>query len=183
MMMKKVFSTCLVVVAVVGLSACDNTKAVQEGPLSFGASDGAIENTYCSVFHERNNVADVATNNSETSVWVTNVQPVNAKHWKSMSSMASVLPDGTASLLAWTNEDLTNPDVQEVAENLRPLDGPLEVPAGGVVQVSVDGEIESGVEDAEVSQLQITYKKDVDSKKSFTVRGNVRYEWKSERCA
>jgi len=96
--------------------------------------------------------------------------------------MAAPLPEGETSLMAWTNENLTEADFNESAKRLTPLDGPIEVPAGENVQVGLEGAVENDAENAEVSQLRVIYKTDLKSSNSFSVVGNIRYEWRAQSC-
>ncbi|MFJ2316602.1 hypothetical protein ACIOTN_07845 [Glutamicibacter sp. NPDC087661] len=84
--------------------------------------------------------------------------------------------------MAWTNESLKEAEFKEIAKRLAPLDSPIEVPAGENVQVGLEGAVKNGVENAEVSQLRVIYKTDLKSSKSFSVVGNIRYEWRAQSC-
>ncbi len=110
------------------------------------------------------------------------MQAVEATGWESKRSVAALLPEGETSLMAWTNESLKEAEFKEIAKRLAPLDSPIEVPAGENVQVGLEGAVKNGVENAEVSQLRVIYKTDLKSSKSFSVVGNIRYEWRAQSC-
>ncbi|WP_345472813.1 hypothetical protein QMQ05_02745 [Glutamicibacter ectropisis] len=182
MMIRKIYSGCLAATAICTLSACGGVQATQTGALDLGVPEGDVENTWCGVFHEQNFVGDVAANTSDAPLWIADVQAVEAKGWESKRSMAAPLPEGEASLMAWTNESLTEADFNESAKRLTPLDAPIEVPAGENVQLGLEGAVKNDAENAEVSQLRVIYKTDLKSSKSFSVVGNIRYEWRAQSC-
>lgn len=182
MMIRKIYSACLALAAILSLSACGGVQTAQTGALALGAPDGVVENTLCGIFHQQNFVGDVASNTSEDPLWITDVQAVEVENWDSKRSLAGLLLKGEVSLMGWTNESLKDPDFNETAKRLTPLGDPIEVPAGETAQVGLEGAINDGAENAEVSQLRVVYKKDLRSSKSFSVVGNIRYEWRAQSC-
>lgn len=182
MKMRDVYLGCASVVVACVLTACSGVKATQSGRLKFGAPDGEIENKLCSVIQSQHFVGDVASNSSDAPLWITNVQAVDTTSWDSKHSLAAVLPEGESALMAWTDASLEDEEFNSLAQRLQTLETPVEVPAGENVQLGLEGALKDGAVHAEVSQLQITYKTDLNSSRSFTALGNIRYEWKTPDC-
>ncbi|MDR4533479.1 hypothetical protein [Glutamicibacter sp. PS] len=180
--MRKIYSSCVALAIVCGVSACSGVQSTQSGPLTFGTPEGDVENTFCSVFRKQNFAGDVASNSSDAPLWITGVQAVNSSGWDARGAVAAVVPEGESSLMGWTDEDLESADFKRAAERLTSLDRPVEVPAGENVQVALEGAVKNDAEQAEISQLKITYKTDLKSSKTFSVVGNIRYEWQARRC-
>lgn len=110
MMIRKIYSACLALAAILSLSACGGVQTAQTGALALGAPDGVVENTLCGIFHQQNFVGDVASNTSEDPLWITDVQAVEVENWDSKRSLAGLLLKGEVSLMGWTNESLKDPD-------------------------------------------------------------------------
>lgn len=182
MMTRKVSVVTLLAAAVLGLSACDDANADQDGPLSFGAPDGDIENTSCGLTGQRNGVADVASNISDDPLWITAVEAVEAKHWDTVRPSVSLIDSVDSSLMGWNNADLDSVDVRPAVDNLVALDDPFEVQPGQSVQVALEGIVAASADNAEVSQLRIRYTTDLNSAKSSAVLGNIRYTLKADTC-
>jgi len=182
MMIRKIFSLTTVLTLACGLSSCGVDHGQQHGPLSMGASDGEIENTICSVAQESNAVADMVINTSDASLWITAVNPVRKKEWESSRAMASVIGADSLGLYGWGNEDLENPETKRIVDSLSDISGSFEVPAGRTAIVAIEGVVSPAAQKAEVSQMQVSYKKDPASEKSATVVGNIRYEWDANSC-
>lgn len=182
MMTRKVSVVALLAAAVLGLSVCDDANADQDGPLSFGAPDGDIENTSCGLTGQRNGVADVASNISDDLLWITAVEAVEAKHWDTVRPSVSLIDSGDSSLIGWNNADLDSVDVRRAVDNLVALDDPFEVQPGQSVQVALEGVVAASADNAEVSQLRIRYTTDLNSAKSSAVLGNIRYTLKADTC-
>lgn len=185
MKMKKSLSLSIVLISIAALTGCAEGDAWQDGPLEFGVPEGSVDNTFCGVFQRGNGktgAADIATNISEAPLWITTVQAISTDHWESNNSLASMLPAGNTGLYGWANEDLEDPETRQIVDSLKPLNEPLEVPANENVLVALEGTPEAGEKPAEISQLQISYKTDLNSPKTFTVVGNIKYEWKSGTC-
>lgn len=182
MMTRKVSVVTLLAAVVLGLSACDDANADQDGPLSFGAPDGDIENTSCGLTGQRNGVADVASNISDDPLWITAVEAVEAKHWDTVRPSVSLIDSGDSSLIGWNNADLDSVDVRRAVDKLVALDDPFEVQPGQSVQVALEGVVAASADNAEVSQLRIRYTTDLNPAKSSAVLGNIRYTLKADTC-